>query len=201
MESLFQVIYQRVLPIFFEKDGLVCLEKDMARRFSKSEFETYGLRRKVKYIRQNIQYLTLIYYRLASACKVSIIRYVLTLLYQKYSLKTGVEFLTQKIGGGVILPHWGRIILNAKSIGENLYVFHNVTIGDDYTTGKPEIGNNVFIGTNSVVLGDITIGDNVVVGACSFVNEDVPSNSIVVGIPAKVIKTIDDDYISRLLGY
>lgn len=99
------------------------------------------------------------------------------------------------------MPHLGRIILNADNIGENLYVFHNVTIGNDYTTGKPEIGDNVFIGTNSVVLGDIKIGSNVIIGACSFVNTDVPSNSLVVGNPAKVIRKIDDEYISRMIGY
>lgn len=194
-------MYQHVLPVFFDKDGLICLEKDMSRRFSKPEFEKYSLRRKVKYINQNIQYLTLIYYRLSTACKIGMMKYVLIALYQKYSLKTGVEFLTQKLGGGVIMPHWGRIILNANSVGENLYVFHNVTVGNDYTSGKPEIGDNVFIGTNSVILGNIKIGNNVVIGACSFVNENIPSNTIVAGNPAKIIKIIDDGYISRLLGY
>lgn len=50
------------------------------------------------------------------------------------------------------------------------------------------IGNNVFIGANSVILPGIQIGDNVVIGAGSVVNKDIPSNSIAVGNPCKVIK-------------
>ena len=201
MNSLFNKIFMKFIYLFFEENEFKNLEKDFERRFKKSEFERYSIWLKIKYMRKNIQYLTLLCYRLAIACKVGIIRHKFFSLYSSYSLRTGIEFLTQKIGGGVIMPHWGRIILNAKSIGENLYVFHNVTIGNDYTTGKPEIGNNVFIGTNSVVLGNIKIGDNVIIGACSFVNKDVPSNSIVAGIPAKVVKTIDSNYISEMIGY
>ena len=54
----------------------------------------------------------------------------------------------------------------------------------------PVIGDNVSIGSGSVVVGAINIGDNVRIGSNSYVNKDVPSNSIVAGIPAKVIKSI-----------
>lgn len=57
---------------------------------------------------------------------------------------------------------------------------------------KVTIGNNVFIGTNSVILGGVTIGDNVIVGAGSIVNRDIPANSVAVGAPAKVVKTVQD---------
>jgi serine O-acetyltransferase len=201
MSSLSKKIFKTVTHALFEEHEFKRLEKDLERRFRKADFEKYGVWRKIKYIKQNIQYLTLVYYRLSIACKVDIIRFVLMSLYRKYSAKTGIEFSTEKLGGGVIMPHWGRIILNAKNIGDNLYVFHNVTIGNDYTTGKPEIGDNVFIGTNSVILGNIKIGSNVVIGACSFVNTDIPSNSIAAGVPAKVIRTIDEGFISRMLGY
>jgi Serine acetyltransferase len=113
---------------------------------------------------------------------------------------SGVELFCSP-GGGVIIPHTGPIKLNAESIGNNLYVLHNVTIGNDYRTGKPTIGNNVFIGTNSVIIGKIQIGDNVVIGACSLVINDIPSNCLVAGNPAKIIKQIDANYISDLLHY
>lgn len=53
-----------------------------------------------------------------------------------------------------------------------------------------KIGSNVQIGANSVIAPGVTIGDNVIIGALSFVNKDIPSNSIAVGTPCKVIKTI-----------
>lgn len=192
---------QRFFSILFNIDGIELLEKDLGRRFSKPEFAQYGLWQRIKYLKRNVQYLTLVYYRLAFACKRKLLKKFFLSQYQKYSIKTGIEFLLPSLGGGLIMPHWGRIILNAKSIGENLYVFHNVTIGNDYASGVPEIGRNVFIGVNSTILGDIKIGDNVVIGACSFVDFDIPSNSMVVGNPAKVIKTIDDEYIKRMIGY
>ena len=52
----------------------------------------------------------------------------------------------------------------------------------------PIIGDNVFIGAGAKILGDITIGDNCVIGANSVVVKSVPSNSIVAGVPAKVLR-------------
>ena len=54
------------------------------------------------------------------------------------------------------------------------------------------IGNNVFIGANSVILPSVTIGDNVVIGAGSIVSKNIPSDSIAVGNPCKVIKHKDE---------
>ena len=58
--------------------------------------------------------------------------------------------------------------------------------------GRVNIGNNVFIGAESVVLPNVTIGDNVVIGANSTVTKDIPSNSVYAGNPAKFICTIDE---------
>lgn len=58
--------------------------------------------------------------------------------------------------------------------------------------GIIEIGNNVFIGCNSIVLPNVRIGDNVVIGAGSVVTKDVPSNSVFAGNPARFIGTFDD---------
>ena len=60
--------------------------------------------------------------------------------------------------------------------------------------GKIKIGNNVHIGTNSIILPGITIGDNVIIGAGAVVTKDIPSNSVAVGVPARVIETIDEYY-------
>ena len=201
MKPLFGQFLNPIIYFLFDEGEFKRLQKDMERRFRKPSMNSQSEFGKLRYLRKNIQSEALVSYRLFSACRVSLLRNILAMVYRRYSEKTGIEFFAPFMGGGVILPHWGRIILNAAHIGEDLYVFHNVTIGNDYTSGKPKIGNNVFIGTNSVIVGDITVGDNVVIGACSFVNTSIPSNSIVAGNPAKVIKSIDDEYISRMLGY
>jgi acetyltransferase-like isoleucine patch superfamily enzyme len=55
------------------------------------------------------------------------------------------------------------------------------------------IGNNVWIGSNSTILPGVVIGDNSIIGAGSVVTKNVPSNVIVAGVPAKVIKKIEDN--------
>lgn len=59
--------------------------------------------------------------------------------------------------------------------------------------GKLKIGNNVFVGANSVIAKPVTIGNNVVIAAGSIVTKDIPSNSLVGGVPAKVIKTFKEN--------
>lgn len=61
-----------------------------------------------------------------------------------------------------------------------------------YNTGCIEIMDNVFIGSNTTILPNIRIGSNVIIGAGSVVTKDVPDNSVVVGVPARVISSFDD---------
>lgn len=79
-------------------------------------------------------------------------------------------------------------IINAESIGDNFIFYQNVTIGTNRDSNRPRIGNNVIVNAHSVIIGDITIGDNVWIGACSFVSKSVPSDTMVVGNPAKAVK-------------
>jgi len=95
--------------------------------------------------------------------------------------------MSTKLGGGVLTGHPYSTILNANSIGENLYVNHLVTVGE--VNGKrPTIGDNVSIYTGAIIIGDITIGNNCSIGAGSVVVKDVPDNCVVVGNPARIIK-------------
>lgn len=178
---------------------LTRLRLDLKRRFLKYPHKsTLG---KMYYYYSNIQYRTLFYFRVSKIFKnIPIINLLSKLIYEKSSIKSGIEILCP-LGGGVIIPHFGDIKLNAKSIGNNLYIFHNVTIGNDYKTGIPTLGNDIFIGTNVVILGEIKIGNNVMIGANSFVIDDIPSNSLVTGNPAKVVKKINKDYLKKILTY
>jgi len=60
--------------------------------------------------------------------------------------------------------------------------------------GRVKIGDNVHIGVNSVIMPGVTIGDNVIIWAWSVVTKDIPSNSVAVWVPAKVIESLDDYY-------
>ena len=60
--------------------------------------------------------------------------------------------------------------------------------------GRITVGNNVFIGMNSLILPGVTIGNNVIIGAGSIVTKDIPSNSVACGVPAKVIESLDEYY-------
>lgn len=66
-----------------------------------------------------------------------------------------------------------------------------ITIGRKLKEFCPVIGNDVYIGAGSRILGDITIGDNVIICANSVVVSDILSDSIVAGSPGKVLKRID----------
>lgn len=99
------------------------------------------------------------------------------------------------------MPHWGRILIDAESVGNDLYVLHNVTVGTDYDTGRPVIGNDVFIGTGAIVIGNVRIGDHVVIAAASLVREDIPSCSLVAGNPARIIRSITPDHVRLMTHY
>lgn len=60
--------------------------------------------------------------------------------------------------------------------------------------GEISVGDNVHIGTNSIIMPGVTIGSNVVVGCGAIVTHDIPNNSVAVGIPARVIESIDEYY-------
>lgn len=87
------------------------------------------------------------------------------------------------------------------TIGDNVLIGHNVVIATLNHDFNPEnraamypqkvtIGNNVWIGSNSTILPGVTVGDGAIIGAGSVVTKEVPSNCIVAGNPAKVIRNI-----------
>ncbi|MDP2652247.1 MAG: hypothetical protein Q8O94_03860 [bacterium] len=79
------------------------------------------------------------------------------------------------------------IIGSSAKIGSDAYIFNGVTIVG--LTGKkdlPCIGNNVTICTGAKIIKPITIGNNVVIGALALCNKDIPSNSVMYGIPPHV---------------
>lgn len=95
-----------------------------------------------------------------------------------------------RIGKGLYLGHNGGRYLNAEAIiGKNCNINQNVTIGQENRgsrEGSPTIGDAVWIGANTVIVGKVHIGNNVLIAPNSFVNFDIEENSIYVN--GKVIK-------------
>ena len=111
---------------------------------------------------------------------------------------TGIEIHPgAKIGKGLVIDHgMGVVIGETAEIGENVLLYHGVTLGG---TGKdkgkrhPTLGDNVIIGAGAKVLGPIYIGSNSKIGANSVVLKDVPEGATAVGIPAKNIIRVQED--------
>lgn len=87
------------------------------------------------------------------------------------------------------------------SIGDNVTISDALILAHDASTrlfnnytsiGKVKIGSNVFIGAKAIILPNVTIGDNVIIGAGAVVSKDIPSNCVVAGNPARVIKPLDE---------
>ena len=96
-----------------------------------------------------------------------------------------------KIGEGLIIMHGMGIVIGEKVIiGKSCKILNGVNLGNKDTEtaidNQPIIGNNVVIGAGAKCLGNIIIGDSVTIGANAVVLENVPINSIAVGIPAKI---------------
>lgn len=97
----------------------------------------------------------------------------------------------------------GVVIHRHATIGKNCTISQNVTIGrkKGKNDGVPVLGDNVYVGANTVIFGDIVVGDNCIIGPCTLVNKSIPSNSIVAGNPFKVIKKITKENYKEYLPY
>ncbi len=109
-------------------------------------------------------------------------------VYLSNDLTRGIGYLRKR---NTMFPHpVGIVIGKDVEIGRDCIVYQNVTIGGVLNKQGihvyPKIGNNVIIYANSIIIGDISIGDDVVIGAGTFVNRDIPSRSLVYGLPLVV---------------
>ena len=115
-----------------------------------------------------------------------IITYFIRFIYSCYLPHTA------NIGKNLILGYGGiGIVIHGRcKIGNNCHIDQNVTLGG--TSKKyqvPLLGDNVYVGAGAKIIGPVTIGDDVVIGANAVVINDIPSNSVVVGVPGRIIKT------------
>lgn len=122
---------------------------------------------------------------------------------KKYEEKYGLQILAKDIGKGLYLCHAHNINVNPNAkLGNNINLNKGCTIGQENRgkrKGAPVIGNEVWIGSNAMVCGAVTIGSNVLIAPNSFVNFDVPDNSIVIGNPGLIKSSLyaTDGYINN----
>ena len=115
------------------------------------------------------------------------------LLSQRSRHKTGIEIHPgATIGEGLFIDHgMGVVIGETTVIGDNCLLYQGVTLGG---TGKdkgkrhPTLGDNVMVGAGAKVLGPINIGNNVKVAANAVVLKDIPDNCTAVGVPARIAR-------------
>lgn len=114
------------------------------------------------------------------------------LMYRRSQVKTNMFIFPNTMGPGLLIMHPGfRRIDRMVRCGANCTVLPMVLCGRKRPTDTDStitIGDNCYIGTGVTILGAVTIGDNVVIAAGAVVNKDVPSNCVVGGVPAKILK-------------
>ena len=166
----------------------------MDNKFAKDLYRYYG--EKGESFAQRIfrptelKYIAL--FRKAEKCRSRILKVIYTVKLKLMSYKTHIQIPARtKIAEGFYIGHTGRVIINPDAVlGKNMNISTGVVIGVENRgerKGAPIFDGNCWIGANAVVVGNVRIGEDVMIAPLTFVNFDVPSHSIVIGNPAKII--------------
>ena len=135
--------------------------------------------------------------------KLLIILFFWYLIFYRFFVEwvLGIELpWSLKAGKGLVVDHGQALVVNGESrLGRNVHLRHSTTIGSKQLASGghsacPRIGNNVDIGAQVCIIGNIEIGNNVIIGVGSIVVKSIPANCVVVGNPARIIK--DNTYSS-----
>ncbi len=164
-----------------KEDIRAAMDRDPA---AKSAFEVFFLYPGVKAVRA---------YRRAHKHYIKGHTFRARMISQRAARKTGIEIHPgATIGKRLVIDHGhGVVIGETAEIGDDVLIYQGVTLGGTgKDTGKrhPTIGNNVMISAGAKVLGPLKVGDNSRIAAGAVVLDEVPANSTVVGVPARVVK-------------
>ena len=143
-----------------------------------------------------------LFHQLAHFFSVAKFDLIARIISQSSRFLTGIEIHPKaKIGKNLFIDHgMGVVIGETSEIGNNVTIYHGVTLGgispsidsDKQRDVKrhPTLKNNVVVGSGAQILGPITVGENAKIGANSVVTKDVPDNAVMVGVPAKNVGTV-----------
>lgn len=113
------------------------------------------------------------------------------LIYKHYKYKYGYDIpYAINIGPGLLIFHISGIVFSPQSAGKNITLSQCTTVGMTIKNGEkkyPVLGDNIYIAPGAKIIGGIKVGNNVAVGSNCVLNKSVENNSVVVGIPGKVI--------------
>ena len=178
----------------------------MDNKFSKDLYRYYGekgeglLRRLFR--PAELRYIAL--FRKTNACRFKPLKLFYTLKLKLMSNKTYIQIPARtEIGEGFYIGHSGSVVINPEAkLGKNINIATGVTIGYENRgarKGAPTLKGNCWVGTNSVIVGNVTIEEDVLIAPLTFVNFDVPAHSIVIGNPAKIVKkeNATEDYLQN----
>lgn len=169
--------------------------------------------RKANRIYSKKQYIARLLFGAENAC---VVRYLNALRHQEYHLdniqsgvwhklcymwwkyrtsrlgyKYNLSIMPNTVGYGLCIPHTkGGVIIFCEKMGNNCMVNTGVVVGIRHSVKEiATIGDNVRLAVGCKIIGNVTVGDNVVVAPNAVVTKDVPANTLVGGVPAKILKT------------
>tara|TARA_B100000678_G_scaffold85196_1_gene70858 strand:+ start:690 stop:1277 length:588 start_codon:yes stop_codon:yes gene_type:complete len=143
-----------------------------------------------------------LFHQLAHFFSVAKFDLIARIISQSSRFLTGIEIHPKaKIGKNLFIDHgMGVVIGETSEIGNNVTIYHGVTLGgispsidsDKQRDVKrhPTLKNNVVVGSGAQILGPVTVGENAKIGANAVVTKDVSDNAVMVGVPAKNVGTV-----------
>jgi serine O-acetyltransferase len=175
-------IYEEIEKIFrcFITDVTSAFDKDPAARSISEVLTSYpGLQ-------------AVLIYRVAHFLDCLGLPFVPRFLTHSAFTSTGIDIHPSAvIGDHLFIDHGSGVVIGETTIiGNNVTLYQGVTLGGTSLERKkrhPTLGNNIVVGAGAKILGPITIGNNVRIGSNSVVTKDIPDDSIVVGVPGRIL--------------
>ena len=146
------------------------------------------------------------FHRIANFFSTAKFHLIARIISQFSRFLTGIEIHPNaKIGKNLFIDHgMGVVIGETSEIGDNVTIYHMVTLGgiapsinsngQRNTKRHPTLKNNVVVGSGAQVLGPVVVGENAKIGANAVITKDVPENAVMVGIPAKNVGTATNEF-------